>query len=363
MSRFGQAADAASTLMFVAWIMALVSTLAALFIGEVMGQLPCDLCWHQRVFMFPLVAVLGTALLRSDAGDWLYALPLAVPGWLVARLPQPPVLRDHTKGHQALRRRSFLLRGRYDGFGIGPAAAAVTCRVHHHHRAPPHRAPEIITMKGRTLVLSTAFVAVAVFAGGAALYGGRTDDAPPTRSVSNETLVRMHSPATGPAAAPVTIVEFFDPSCEACRAFYPRGKQIMGQTVDDVRLVLRYTPLHEGSDEAVRILEAARKQNLFERVLEALLAQQPAWAVHGEPDLEKAWQFAVAAGLDEERVRQDAVSSSVDSVLEQDVADMKANNVRQTPTFFVNGKPLTEFSPQGLYDLVSSELEATKAGS
>ncbi|WP_281978722.1 DsbA family protein [Pseudorhizobium flavum] len=218
-------------------------------------------------------------------------------------------------------------------------------------------------MKRRTLVLSTAFAAVAVFAGGAALYGGRTDNAPSTPFVSNETLVRMHSPIIGPAAAPVTIVEFFDPSCEACRAFYPLVKQMMAQTGDDVRLVLRYTPLHDGSDEAVRILEAAKKQNLFEPVLEALLAQQPAWAVHGAPDLEKAWQIAAAAGLVEERARQDAVSSSVDSVLAQDVADMKANNVRQTPTFFVNGKPLTEFSPQGLYDLVSSELEATKAGS
>lgn len=218
-------------------------------------------------------------------------------------------------------------------------------------------------MKRRTLVLSTGFVAVAVFAGGVAFYGGRTDDTPSTPSVSKETLVRMHSPVMGPAAAPVTIVEFFDPSCEACRAFYPLVKQMMGQIGDDVRLVLRYTPLHEGSDEAVRILEAARKQNLFERVLEALLAQQPAWAVHGSPDLEKAWQIAAAAGLDEQRARQDAVSSSVDSVLEQDVADMKANDVRQTPTFFVNGKPLTEFSPQGLYSLVASELDAAKAGS
>jgi protein-disulfide isomerase len=173
----------------------------------------------------------------------------------------------------------------------------------------------------------------------------------------------MHSPVIGPASAPVTIVEFFDPSCEACRAFYPLVKQMMGQTGDDVRLVLRYTPLHEGSDEAVRILEAARKQNLFEPVLEALLAQQPAWAVHGSPDLEKAWQIAASAGLDEQKAREDAVSSSVDSVLEQDVADMKANDVRQTPTFFVNGKPLTEFSPQGLYSLVASELEASKAGS
>lgn len=69
---------------FAAWLVALASTLGALFIGEVMGQAPCDLCWHQRAFMFPLVIVIGVAAMRSDAGAWLYALPLAVIGWLVA---------------------------------------------------------------------------------------------------------------------------------------------------------------------------------------------------------------------------------------------------------------------------------------
>ena len=53
----------------------------------------------------------------------------------------------------------------------------------------------------------------------------------------------------------------------------------------------------------------------------------------------------------------------MDAVLAQDVADVKANRVEQTPTFFVNGKPLTEFSPQGLYDLVKTEIQAAKSGS
>lgn len=218
-------------------------------------------------------------------------------------------------------------------------------------------------MKRRTLVVSTAFAAVGVFAAGAALYSGRPAEAPSATPVADDTLVRMHSPVMGPAAAPVTIVEFFDPSCEACRAFYPIVKQIMAQNGDGVRLVIRYTPLHEGSDEAVRILEAARKQNLFQPVLEALLARQPDWAVHGAPNIDKAWQIAAAGGLDLAKARQDAVSSSVTSVLAQDIADVEANNVRQTPTFFVNGKPLTEFSPQGLYNLVGAELKAVKAGS
>ena len=84
MTRVEEAADSAWTPMFLAWMVAVVATFGALFVGEVMGQLPCDLCWHQRVFMFPLVAVLGVAVLRSDTEAWLYALPLASLGWLVA---------------------------------------------------------------------------------------------------------------------------------------------------------------------------------------------------------------------------------------------------------------------------------------
>ncbi len=71
-------------LLFAAWLVALFSTLGALFIGEVMGQTPCVLCWFQRAFMFPLALVLAVACYRLDAGAWRYALPLAATGWLLA---------------------------------------------------------------------------------------------------------------------------------------------------------------------------------------------------------------------------------------------------------------------------------------
>lgn len=70
--------------LFAAWIVALAATAGALFIGEVMGQVPCHLCWYQRVFMFPLAVILGIATFREDGGIWRYALPVAVIGWLVA---------------------------------------------------------------------------------------------------------------------------------------------------------------------------------------------------------------------------------------------------------------------------------------
>jgi disulfide bond formation protein DsbB len=71
-------------LLFLAWLVALAASLGALFVGEVMGQAPCNLCWHQRVCMFPLAIVLAVASFRVDAGIWRYALPLAAVGVLIA---------------------------------------------------------------------------------------------------------------------------------------------------------------------------------------------------------------------------------------------------------------------------------------
>ena len=67
-----------------AWAVALVSTLAALFIGEVMGMTPCQLCWYQRILMFPLAVILGMAAFGNDRHGAVYTLPLALGGAAVA---------------------------------------------------------------------------------------------------------------------------------------------------------------------------------------------------------------------------------------------------------------------------------------
>lgn len=71
-------------LLFAAWAIALLSTLGALFIGEVMGQTPCLLCWFQRAFMFPLAVILAVACYASDGAVWRYALPLSLIGLAIA---------------------------------------------------------------------------------------------------------------------------------------------------------------------------------------------------------------------------------------------------------------------------------------
>ena len=218
-------------------------------------------------------------------------------------------------------------------------------------------------MNRRTLVLSTSAIAGVAFVAGSFGYLEVTRQAARARAAQQaEALVRPHSAVFGPADAPVTIVEFFDPSCEACRAFYPIVKQIMAAYPDDVRLVLRYAAFHERSDEVVRILEAARRQDQFVPVLEALLARQPEWALHDNPNLDLAWDIAIEAGLDETQARADAALPEVDQVLRQDMADVEAVRISGTPTFFVDAMPLDELGPQQLYDLVTQRVAANAGG-
>jgi len=71
-------------LLFSAWLIALVSTLGALFSSEIMQLEPCLLCWYQRIAMFPLALILIIALFPCDIRVVRYALPLALAGAAVA---------------------------------------------------------------------------------------------------------------------------------------------------------------------------------------------------------------------------------------------------------------------------------------
>jgi disulfide bond formation protein DsbB len=63
-----------------AWVVATVCTAGSLYLSEVADFPPCDLCWYQRIAMYPLVVVLGIAALRRDVDVWRYVLPLVAIG-------------------------------------------------------------------------------------------------------------------------------------------------------------------------------------------------------------------------------------------------------------------------------------------
>ena len=218
-------------------------------------------------------------------------------------------------------------------------------------------------MNRRTLLLGVSALGIAAFAGGAyVLNQRRTAEAEAaaaaTPAAETDLLIRPHSPVLGPADAPVTLVEFFDPSCEACRAFHPVVQEIRRQFPTQVRVVMRYTVFHQGSDEAVRILEVARMQDKFEQVLDAILEKQPTWALHDGPQMDVAWRVAGAVGLDVKKSETERLFPGITGVLNQEAADVEALGIRQTPTFFLNGQRLENVSAESLIADVKLAVES-----
>ncbi len=209
----------------------------------------------------------------------------------------------------------------------------------------------------KTVFIVSAIVLLAVFVLGTLVYNrDKLDKGAKVAEQNLAFLVREHSPGLGPAEAKVHLVEFFDPACGTCRQFYPLVKDLMKANRDKIRLSLRYAPFHAGSDNVVRILEAARKQDKYWQTLEAVLASQPYWAPNHKAEIEYVWPQLRNLGLDLDRIRRDMYAPEIDRVLAQDLADAKALNVTMTPEFFVNGRPLPEFGYEQLQQLVNNAV-------
>ena len=95
-------------------------------------------------------------------------------------------------------------------------------------------------MNKKWVVVSTVAAVVVAFIAGVVIFKERSkQEVTQVLQTNSEALVRAHSPIYGNPAAKVTIVEFFDPSCETCRAFYPIVKGLVNSSFGQVRLVVR----------------------------------------------------------------------------------------------------------------------------
>jgi disulfide bond formation protein DsbB len=65
-------------------IQAFIAFVGSLYFSNVLGFAPCDLCWYQRIAMYPQLFIAGAALIRKDVHAVWYGLPLAIAGLLVA---------------------------------------------------------------------------------------------------------------------------------------------------------------------------------------------------------------------------------------------------------------------------------------
>jgi len=213
-------------------------------------------------------------------------------------------------------------------------------------------------VKRNILILVAAAVMVGGFVIAMLAFESREmSDAQSTAKLNFSSLVREYSPMAGNADARVTIVEFFDPACGTCRAFHPIVKDILSDNPGKVNLVVRYLPLHPGSADVVKILEAARLQGKFWEALETAYATQAEWAINHQAYPDLFWRSISSVGLDPEQVSRDMQSPAVSQNIQQDTEDGQVLGVDKTPGFFVNGKPLVEFGQIQLLRLVNEALE------
>lgn len=70
--------------MMLAFVAALASVLGSLFYSNIAGFAPCELCWFQRIFMYPLVIILGAGLATSDNRAAFYSFCLAMVGGMIS---------------------------------------------------------------------------------------------------------------------------------------------------------------------------------------------------------------------------------------------------------------------------------------
>ena len=212
-------------------------------------------------------------------------------------------------------------------------------------------------MKKQFIVLISVVFLILLFVLGVNIY--KSQQAKKYGFMAQEnasTFIREYSQTLGSDDAKVYLVKFSDPACETCSAFHPFVKKLMADNQGKIKLVIRYAPFHDGADYFVKILEAAKRQGKFWETLDVMYKTQRYWASHHNPKPQLIWRFLPRVGLDLEKIRKDMNNPEIVGIINQDLADAKTLNVRKTPGFFANGKPLSSFGYKQLKELVDSEI-------
>jgi protein-disulfide isomerase len=172
-------------------------------------------------------------------------------------------------------------------------------------------------------------------------------------------IERDYASLYGSNDAKVTLVEFFDPACETCARFSPLVKELVKKYNGKLKVISRYAPLHQNSDFVAALLEATRAQGKFEESLELLFENQNLWVKNHISQPELAVSLLQSANVNIDKVFLDMQDEEILRRVAQDMSDMKALGIKQTPSFFVNGKALKKFGYGELVKLIDEEIRKT----
>lgn len=176
--------------------------------------------------------------------------------------------------------------------------------------------------------------------------------------INTADLVKDHSPTLGDKSAPVTLVEFLDPECEACRVMDPIVKGLVQEYDGKVFYVVRYMPFHGNSMLAAVSLEEARDQGKYWQALSNLFYNQPQWGDHHNPKPELIAGFLKELGV--KLPNEKELLKKHQWKVDLDQADGIKVGVKATPTFFVNGRMLNEIGYQEIKSAIESELASSR---
>lgn len=198
-------------------------------------------------------------------------------------------------------------------------------------------------MSQRITRISILIIAAVIAAAAVLVWRAQTAAPPvPAASTDSSALVRPDSHRlTDVPGSRVTVVEFLDLECEACRAAYPAVEQLRSEYADRVTFVMRYFPIpsHHNAELAATAVEAAGRQGRLEPMYRLMFETQPEWGEQSVSARDTFVGFADRLGLDVAQFERDLDDPATTARVQADRQDGVELGVRGTPTFFVNGVP------------------------
>jgi len=157
----------------------------------------------------------------------------------------------------------------------------------------------------------------------------------------------------GQPNSPITVVEYLDFECEACRVYYPITKRLKEEYGDKVSFVVRYFPLpgHKNSMTSAMAVETAGKQGKFWEMHDILYDNQITWGEKQITNPALFIEYAKQIGLDMEKYKNDIGSQEIKDRINRDKNSANSLGIQGTPTFFINGEKIP--NPKGYEDFKS----------
>lgn len=157
--------------------------------------------------------------------------------------------------------------------------------------------------------------------------------------ISQETLIREDSLKIASEGAKLTIVEFGDFQCPACKTAHPELKKALAEYPGQVNFVFRHFPLpmHANARLASAAVEAANRQGKVWEMYDKVFESQNDWGSESNPT-EKFKEYAVELGMNPDQLAQDMKDSAIADKINKDVVDGNSSGVNATPTFFFNNE-------------------------